>query len=74
MLDSAGNGYGKNDGDNEITGAHISDGDPSASGLLGAKVPKLFQKGWRFFYTQQHGDNPTFEVIPTPRAAESAQR
>jgi hypothetical protein len=73
-LDSAGSGYGKNDGDNEITGVHVSDGDPSAAGLLGAKSPKLFQQGWRWFYTQQHGDNPTFEVIPTPRAAESAQR
>src|SRR3989442_14593927 len=27
-LDSAGGGFGKNDGDNEITGAHVSDGDP----------------------------------------------
>jgi hypothetical protein len=66
-LDSAGAGVGKNDGDNEITGLHISDGDPSASGLLGAKVPKLFQQGWRWFYTQQHGDNPTYEVTPNGR-------
>jgi secreted PhoX family phosphatase len=53
-----------NDGDNEITGIHVSDGDPSAAGLLGAKSPRLFDKGWRLFWTAQHGDNVTFEIIP----------
>lgn len=52
-----------NDGDNEITGWQLSDGDPTVLGLLGAKVPKPFQEGWRLFYTQQHGDNNTFEVL-----------
>jgi hypothetical protein len=33
-------------------------------GILGARSPKLFRDGWRWFYTQQHGDNPTYEVIP----------
>jgi hypothetical protein len=56
-----------NDGDNEITGIHASDGDPSASGVLGAQAPKLFKSGWRLFYTRQHGDNVTFEIIPTTR-------
>jgi hypothetical protein len=51
-----------NDGDNEITGMHVSDGDPSVKNLLGADVPKLFRKGWRMFWTQQHGDNTTYEV------------
>jgi hypothetical protein len=57
-------GFGKNDGDNEITGPHVSDGDPSPSGILGARTPTLFRGGWRWFYTQQHGDNPTYEVVP----------
>ena len=52
-----------NEGDNEITGWHLSDGDPTAGGLLGAKVPEPFEDGWRLFYTQQHGDNITFEVL-----------
>lgn len=54
-----------NDGDNEITGFHVSDGDPTVRGLLGATVPSPFRKGWRVFYTQQHGDNTTFEILPS---------
>lgn len=53
-----------NDGDNEITGLHVSDGDPSKHGVLGAKTPKPFSDGWRVFWTQQHGDNVTYELIP----------
>jgi hypothetical protein len=53
---------GYNDGDNEITGIHTSDGDPSVGGILGAKIPTAFQNGWRVFWTQQHGDNVTWEV------------
>jgi hypothetical protein len=54
-----------NDGDNEFTGIHVSDGDRDKNGILGAKNPKLFQSssGWRAFYTQQHGDNVTYELI-----------
>jgi hypothetical protein len=51
-----------NDGDNEITGVHVSDGDPTTNGILGAKVPELNNPQWRWFYTQQHGDNFTYEV------------
>jgi hypothetical protein len=51
-----------NDGDNEITGVHVSDGDPSTNGILGAKLPDLTDPKWRWFYTQQHGDNYTYEV------------
>jgi hypothetical protein len=66
-LDSAlgaisGNGF-QNDGDNEITGIHISDGDPTMHGILGAKRPRPFHAGWRVFYTQQHGDNITYEIL-----------
>jgi len=53
---------GYNDGDNEITGIHVSDGDPTTGGVLGAKVPTPFHNGWRVFWTQQHGDNTTWEV------------
>jgi hypothetical protein len=57
----------KNDGDNEITGIHVSDGDPSPNGILGAKKPKPFKDGWHVFYTQQHGDNVTYEIVRTRR-------
>jgi hypothetical protein len=63
-LDAANGGFGKNETDNEITGVHVSDGDTSAGGILGAKVPQLFRSGWRWFYTQQHGENYLFEVVP----------
>jgi hypothetical protein len=53
-----------NDGDNEITGLHVSDGDTGPGGLLGARTPRPFQDGWRVFYNQQHGDNHAWEVIP----------
>ncbi len=54
----------QNDGDNEITGIHVSNGDPGPDGLLGAARPQLFHAGWRVFYTQQHGDNTTYEILP----------
>ncbi|HEX9516052.1 MAG TPA: alkaline phosphatase PhoX [Streptosporangiaceae bacterium] len=65
-IDSAFGGFGKNEGDNEITGVHVSNGDPTAEGILGAEVPDLSDPAWRWFYTQQHGDNPTYEVLMTP--------
>jgi hypothetical protein len=60
----------QNEGDNEITGIHVSDGDPGPDGLLGAKVPRPFKAGWRVFYTQQHGDNITYEIIRNPRSGD----
>ena len=65
-LDGSANplGFGVNEGDNEITGAVVSDGDPSIGGILGAEVPDLSDSQWRWFYTQQHGDNTTWEVLP----------
>jgi hypothetical protein len=62
-LDADNGGFGKNDQDNEITGIHVSDGDTSKNGILGAKIPNPWHDGWRVFYTQQHGDNPTYEVL-----------
>ncbi|HJV59746.1 MAG TPA: alkaline phosphatase PhoX [Albitalea sp.] len=57
----------QNDGDNEITGIHVSDGDPTPEGVLGHKRPRPFRDGWRVFYTQQHGDNVTWELLPRDR-------
>lgn len=54
----------QNEGDNEITGFHVSNGDPSPHGLLGAATPRPFKDGWRIFYTQQHGENFTWEILP----------
>jgi hypothetical protein len=62
-LSAGGHGF-QNEGDNEITGFHVSDGDPTAGGILGAKLPLPFVLGWRVFYTQQHGDNQTWEIVP----------
>jgi len=61
-LDADNAGFGKNEGDNEITGIHVSNGDTGKDGILGAKNPDAFHGDWRVFYTQQHGDNPTYEV------------
>ena len=57
----------QNDGDNEITGWHLSDGDAGLNGLLGAKVPKPFRDGWRLFWNQQHGDNNAWEILPAEK-------
>ena len=62
-LDSAASGLGAN-GDNEITGIHVSNGDPGIGGLLGYRAPTPFVAGWRVFWTQQHGDNNTWEIVP----------
>jgi hypothetical protein len=64
-LDADNAGFGKNEGDNEITGIHVSDGDTRKQGILGAKEPHPFEPNghWRVFYTQQHGDNTTYEVV-----------
>lgn len=61
-LDADNGGFGSNEGDNEITGALVSDGDSGTGGVLGSNVPELGTPKWRWFYTQQHGDNATYEV------------
>ena len=61
-LDAANGGFGSNEGDNEITGAIVSDGDTNTDGILGTKLPDLGSKKWHWLYTQQHGDNRTYEV------------
>ena len=68
-LDSELSGTG-NEGDNEITGIYVSDGDPTTKGILGAKVPSFTGNGrWRAFWTQQHGDNVTYELIAAPKGS-----
>jgi hypothetical protein len=57
-----------NEGDNEITGWHLSDGDSTVRGLIGTKVPKPFRSGWRLFYNQQHGNNNAWEILSAQRA------
>ncbi len=68
MLDSAFSGMPgyQNEGDNEITGIHVSNGDPGPDGILGARVPNLRSSHWRWVLTQQHGDNLTLEVTLAP--------
>ncbi len=57
-----------NEGDNEITGFHVSNGDPGTGGLLGAQDPHPFAlSSWRVFFTQQHGDNTTWEITRRTR-------
>jgi hypothetical protein len=63
IIGISGNGF-NNEGDNEITGIHESNGDPTADGLLGAAIPKGLSHGWRLFFSHQHGDNVLSEVIP----------
>ena len=46
-----------------LTGIHVSDGDSSVRGLIGAREPEPFDGRWRVFWTAQHGDNVTFEII-----------
>jgi len=62
-IDSATGGFGKNEGDNELTGLLVSNGDSGTDGILGTKNPNVGDGKWRWFYTQQHGDNTTWEVL-----------
>ena len=39
-------------------------GDATIGGILGARLPKPFEDGWRLFWTQQHGDDNTWEILP----------
>jgi hypothetical protein len=58
LLDAGTPGY-QNEGDNEPTGLHTSDGEASIFGLIGTDE----SEGARTFFTQQHGLNTVFEVI-----------
>jgi hypothetical protein len=70
-VDAGNGGFGKNDQDNELTGSYASDGDTSVNGLLGTRMPHLFDGTCRLFYTQQHGDNATYEIVPAQRGGDN---
>jgi Bacterial protein of unknown function (DUF839) len=63
LLDAAVAGF-QNDGANEPTGLHISDGSTSVGALLGARA-NLANFSW--FLTQQHGENTVFRIMPPRR-------
>jgi hypothetical protein len=48
---------------NETTGVFVSDGSTTQAGLYGTEDPATLP-GVRIFFTQQHGLNKTYEVIP----------
>jgi hypothetical protein len=50
-------------GDNEPTGLYVSNGSVQKSGLLGTEDSL---DGSRGFFTQQHGDNNTYEILRGP--------
>jgi len=66
----------QNDGDNEVTGIHVSNGSTSVGGILGAYDPGT-AAGIRIFVTGQHGANITYEVNsvagPGPAAGATGQ-
>jgi hypothetical protein len=52
-------GY-QNEGDNEPTGLHVSNGGSSIAGMQGTLAATVHT---RTFFTQQHGENRVYEVI-----------
>jgi hypothetical protein len=62
----------QNDGDNEPTGVFVSDGSISAAQILGWKDPGV--PGNRTFFTQQHGDDVTYEITANPAAPPNGDR
>src|SRR5262249_35897650 len=54
-------------GATEITATPAPTGAPSPRGILGASRPTPFDNGWRLFFTAQHGDNITWEILPARR-------
>jgi hypothetical protein len=53
-----------NEGDNELTGIHVSSGSISRGGILGAVDPSDPKQTFRVFVTGQHGANITYELHP----------
>jgi hypothetical protein len=52
--------------DNEPTGVIVSNGSSAPGGLLGTEDP-AHQDGVRIFFTEQHGANHTYEIVPPHR-------
>jgi hypothetical protein len=59
LLDASTAGF-QNEGDNEPTGLHCSDGAVSIEGLLGKPLNPVSS---RWFFTQQHGKNTVYEIV-----------
>jgi hypothetical protein len=51
----------QNEGDNEITGVTVSDGHAGRGNVQGKHTPS---PAARTFFTQQHGENITFQIVP----------
>jgi hypothetical protein len=51
----------QNDGDNEVTGLHVSSGSPFVAGMQG-RLGGLHDARW--FFTQQHGENTVWGILP----------
>jgi hypothetical protein len=51
----------QNDGDNETTGVHVSSGSPFVAGMQG-RAGSFSAARW--FFTQQHGKNQVWEILP----------
>jgi hypothetical protein len=60
LLDAGTPGF-QNDGDNEVTGVHVSSGSPFVAGMQG-RVGAFASARW--FFTQQHGKNQLWEILP----------
>jgi len=59
LLDASTPGF-QNEGDNEPTGLHISDGGVTIQDLAGKPEHESFS---RWFFTQQHGKNTIYEIL-----------
>ena len=60
-LSDAGTAGFQNEGDNEVTGVHVAGGSPFVAGMQG-RTGSL--AGARWFFTQQHGKNQVWEILP----------
>ncbi|HKA20123.1 MAG TPA: alkaline phosphatase PhoX [Blastocatellia bacterium] len=63
LLDAGTSGF-QNDGDNEVTGVHVSDGANSTDRLVG-NILNVVETRW--FFTQQHGKNTVYQIIQTSK-------
>ncbi len=59
LLDAGTTGY-QNEGDNEVTGVHVSSGSQFVAGMQG-RSGALANPRW--FFTQQHGKNIVWEIL-----------
>ena len=67
-IDSGDVPHYQNDGDNEVTGVTVSDGHAGKGWVQGKFAPS---PAARTFFTQQHGENVTYEIVPARRGAQA---